>query len=154
MMGTLFEKVYDRALMVIEDYKLNKLAEQDYEAFLLYLQGTLERSIPDFTSCNTDLSYNEVEDENGNMVMAFDNELSNKEINILSSIMVYNWFSRKVQDVTQFQGHLSNKEFKAHSEANNLKEKSEYLDRLREKYNQDIVDYQVEAMDSYLNIIV
>lgn len=153
-MGTLFEKVYDRALMVIEDYKLNKLAEQDYEAFLLYLQGTLERSIPDFTSCNTDLSYNEVEDENGNMVMAFDNELSNKEINILSSIMVYNWFSRKVQDVTQFQGHLSNKEFKAHSEANNLKEKSEYLDRLREKYNQDIVDYQVEAMDSYLNIIV
>lgn len=153
-MGTLFEKVYDRALMVIEDYKLNKLAEQDYEAFLLYLQGTLERSIPDFTSCNTDLSYNEVEDENGNMVMAFDNELSNKEVNILSSIMVYNWFSRKVQDVTQFQGHLSNKEFKAHSEANNLKEKSEYLDRLREKYSQDIVDYQVEAMDSYLNIIV
>lgn len=153
-MGTLFEKVYDRALMVIEDYKLNKLAEQDYEAFLLYLQGTLERSIPDFTSCNTDLSYNEVEDENGNMVMAFDNELSNKEVNILSSIMVYNWFSRKVQDVTQFQGHLSNKEFKAHSEANNLKEKSEYLDRLREKYSQDIVDYQVETMDSYLNIIV
>lgn len=153
-MGTLFEKVYDRALMIIEDYKLNKLAEQDYEAFLLYLQGTLERSIPDFTSCNTDLSYNEFEDENGNMVMAFDKELSNKEINILSSIMVYNWFSRKVQDVTQFQGHLSNKEFKAHSEANNLKEKSEYLDRLREKYNQDIVDYQVEAIDSYFNIIV
>lgn len=153
-MGTLFEKVYDRALMIIEDYKLNKLAEQDYEAFLLYLQGTLERSIPDFTSCNTDLSYNEVEDENGNMVMAFDKELSNKEINILSSIMVYNWFSRKVQDVTQFQGHLSNKEFKAHSEANNLKEKSEYLDRLREKYNQDIVDYQVEAIDPYFNIIV
>lgn len=153
-MGTLFEKVYDRALMIIEDYKLNKLAEQDYEAFLLYLQGILERSIPDFTSCNTDLSYNEVEDENGNMVMAFDKELSNKEINILSSIMVYNWFSRKVQDVTQFQGHLSNKEFKAHSEANNLKEKSEYLDRLREKYNQDIVDYQVEAIDPYFNIIV
>lgn len=153
-MGTLFEKVYDRALMIIEDYKLNKLAEQDYEAFLLYLQGTLERSIPDFTSCNTDLSYNEVEDKNGNMVMAFDKELSNKEINILSSIMVYNWFSRKVQDVTQFQGHLSNKEFKAHSEANNLKEKSEYLDRLREKYNQDIVDYQVEAIDPYFNIIV
>ena len=133
---------------------MGTLFEKDYEAFLLYLQGTLERSIPDFTSCNTDLSYNEVEDENGNMVMAFDNELSNKEINILSSIMVYNWFSRKVQDVTQFQGHLSNKEFKAHSEANNLKEKSEYLDRLREKYNQDIVDYQVEAMDSYLNIII
>ena len=114
-MGTLFERVYDRALIIIEDYKLNRLAQEDYESFLLYLQGNLERSIPDFTSCNTDLSYEEVDDDDGNKVMAFVNDLSSKEINILSSIMVYNWFSRKVNDVTQFQGHLNNKEFKAHS---------------------------------------
>lgn len=154
-MGTLFERVYDRALIIIEDYKLNRLAEEDYESFLLYLQGNLERSIPDFTSCNTDLSYEEVEDDDGNKVMAFVNDLSSKEINILSSIMVYNWFSRKVNDVTQFQGHLNNKEFKVHSEAQNLKEKSEYLDRLREKFNQDITDYQLEDVSaSYQNLIV
>lgn len=154
-MGTLFDRVYDRALIIIEDYKLNRLAEEDYESFLLYLQGNLERSIPDFTSCNTDLSYEEVEDDDGNKVMAFVNDLSSKEINILSSIMVYNWFSRKVNDVTQFQGHLNNKEFKVHSEAQNLKEKSEYLDRLREKFNQDITDYQLEDVSaSYQNLIV
>lgn len=154
-MGTLFEKVYDRALVIIKDYKLDNLAQSDYEAFLLYLQGILERSIPDFTSCNTDLSYQEFEDDNGEKVMAFVQELSNKEINILSSIMVYNWFTRQTNDVTQFQGHLSNKEFKAHSEANNLKEKSEYLDRLREKYNQDIVDYEIDSIPySPLNLIV
>lgn len=154
-MGTLFDRVYDRALIIIEDYKLNRLAEEDYESFLLYLQGNLERSIPDFTSCNTDLSYEEVEDDDGNKVMTFVNDLSSKEINILSSIMVYNWFSRKVNDVTQFQGHLNNKEFKAHSESQNLKEKSEYLDRLREKFNQDITDYQLEDVSaSYQNLIV
>lgn len=154
-MGTLFDRVYDRALIIIEDYKLNRLAEEDYESFLLYLQGTLVRSIPDFTSCNTDLSYEEVEDEDGNKVMSFVNDLSSKEINILSSIMVYNWFSRKVNDVTQFQGHLNNKEFKVHSEAQNLKEKSEYLDRLREKFNQDITDYQLDDVSvSYRNLIV
>lgn len=154
-MGTLFDRVYDRALIIIEDYKLNRLAEEDYESFLLYLQGNLERSIPDFTSCNTDLSYEEVEDDDGNKVMAFVNDLSSKEINILSSIMVYNWFSRKVNDVTQFQGHLNNKEFKVHSESQNLKEKSEYLDRLREKFNQDITDYQLEDVSaSYQNLIV
>lgn len=153
-MGTLFERVYDRALIIIEDYKLNRLAQEDYESFLLYLQGNLERSIPDFTSCNTDLSYEEVDDD-GNKVMAFVNDLSSKEINILSSIMVYNWFSRKVNDVTQFQGHLNNKEFKAHSESQNLKEKSEYLDRLREKFNQDITDYQLDDVStSYQNLIV
>ncbi len=154
-MGTLFERVYDRALIIIEDYKLNRLAQEDYESFLLYLQGNLERSIPDFTSCNTDLSYEEVDDDDGNKVMAFVNDLSSKEINILSSIMVYNWFSRKVNDVTQFQGHLNNKEFKSHSEGQNLKEKSEYLDRLREKFNQDITDYQLEDVSaSYQNLIV
>lgn len=145
-MGTPFEAVYDRALVLIEDYKLNKLAQEDYESFLLELQGILERSVPDFTSCNTDLSYGEIVDENGEKSMSFIQDLSNKEINILSSIMVYNWFAKKVNDVTQFQGHLSDKEFKAHSEANNLKEKSEYLDRLREKYNQDIVDYEIDLI--------
>ena len=62
--------------------------------------------------------------------------------------MVYNWFSGKINDVTQFQGHLNNKEFKAHSEAANLKEKSEYLDRLREKINQDEVDYQLMNLNA------
>lgn len=155
-MGTLFEQVYDRALIIIEDYKLNALANNDYEAFLLHLQGILERSIPYFVPCNTDLSYSEIVDPvDGETKMAFDNELSTQEINILSSIMVYNWFSNKVNDVTQFQGHLNNKEFKAHSEASNLKEKSEYLDRLREKYSQDITDYQLLTLSSSpINLIV
>lgn len=155
-MGTPFEEVYDRALMIIEDYKLNALAISDYEAFLLHLQGILERSIPYFTPCNTELSYDKfIDEEVGEERMAFNKVLSTQEINILSSIMVYNWFSKKVNDVTQFQGHLNNKEFKVHSEAQNLKEKSEYLDRLREKYSQDITDYQLATLpDSPLALLV
>ena len=155
-MGTLFEKVYDRALIIIEDYRLDALARNDSEAFLLHLQGILERSIPYFTPCNTDLSYSKFLDPIDNEEkMAFDNVLSEQEINILSSIMVYNWFSRNINDVTQFQGHLNNKEFKSHSEAQNLKEKSEYLDRLREKYSQDITDYQLSSLpNSPISLIV
>lgn len=155
-MGTLFEKVYDRALIIIEDYRLDALARNDYKAFLFHLQGILERSIPYFTPCNTDLSYSKFLDPIDNEEkMAFDNVLSEQEINILSSIMVYNWFSRKINDVTQFQGHLNNKEFKSHSEAQNLKEKSEYLDRLREKYSQDITDYQLSSLpNSPISLIV
>ena len=155
-MGTLFEEIYDRALVIIEDYRLNALAVNDYEAFLTHLQGILERSIPYFTPCNIDLTYSkEVDPDTSEEVMAFKETLNNMEINILSSIMVYNWFSRKVNDVTQFQGHLNNKEFKTHSEASNLKEKSEYLDRLREKFNQDITDYQLASIPSApINLII
>lgn len=137
-MGTPFEDVYDRALITIVDYKLNSLAQSDYTSFLLYMQGILVKSIPDFDECFTSLDY-----DLSLIEPSFENYLSNKEINILADIMVYNWFSGKINDVTQFQGHLNNKEFKSHSEAQNLKEKSEYLDRLREKYKQSIIDYQV-----------
>lgn len=140
-MGTPFETIYDRALIIIEDYKLDKLAKYHYDVFLLYLENILIKAIPDFTSPLVELSY-DIEKK------VFNNTLSSKEINILASIMVMNWFSRKINDVTQFQGHLNNKEFKAHSEASNLKEKSEYLDRLNEKHKQDIVDYEIQNLES------
>jgi len=149
LMATSFEVVYDRALTTIVDYKLDALAQSDYNNFLLYLQGILMRAIPDFNECFTDLSYDVTLE-----TPSFTNNLSNKEINILAEIMVYDWFSGKINDVTQFQGHLNNKEFKVHSEAQNLKEKSEYLDRLREKYRQDITDYQLINISniSYFNV--
>lgn len=137
-MATSFETIYDRALVTIGDYKLDALAQADYEAFLLHLQGILERAVPDFTLCEQSLDY-----DTASTPPAFTSTLNNKEINILAELMVYNWFSGKINDVTQFQGHLNNKEFKAHSEGANLKEKSEYLDRLREKIAQDEVDYQL-----------
>jgi predicted SAM-dependent methyltransferase len=137
-MATNFDTIYDRALVTIKDYQLDALAQADYEAFLLHLQGILERAVPDFTLCNSDLSY-----DTENTPPSFVSALNNKEVNILAELMVYNWFEGKINDVTQFQGHLNNKEFKSHSEGANLKEKSERLDRLREKIDQDIVDYQL-----------
>ena len=137
-MATNFDTIYDRALVTIKDYQLDALAQADYEAFLLHLQGILERAVPDFTLCSQSLDY-----DTESTPPAFTSTLNNKEINILAELMVYNWFSGKINDVTQFQGHLNNKEFKSHSEGANLKEKSEYLDRLREKIAQDIVDYQL-----------
>lgn len=146
-MGTPFDTVYDRALTTIRDYKLDKLAKADYESFILYWQSILEISVPDFTSCFTSLDYDIT-------ARAFNENLSNKEINILAKIMVAGWFTGQVQDVVQFQLHLSNQEFKHYAEGQNLKEKSEYLDRLREKYNQDMVDYEITNIDKipYFNV--
>lgn len=142
-MATSFETVYDRALITIDDYQLNALAQADYEAFLLHLQGILERAIPDFTVCHNDLSY-----DTESTPVAFVATLNNKEINILAELMVYNWFDGKINDVTQFQGHLNNKEFNSRPEGANLKEKSERLDRLREKINQDMVDYELSDLSA------
>ena len=70
-----------------------------------------------------------------------------QEKNILADLMVIEWFTSKIQDVTQFQGSLSTREFKKFSEANNLKVKSEYKNRLIENVEQAITDYQVAHLE-------
>ena len=45
---TPFTDIYDLAVMDIKDYKLDKLAESDFNSFLLYLEGILVRAIYSF----------------------------------------------------------------------------------------------------------
>ena len=42
---TPFSNIYDRALVLIQDYKLDSLANKDYASFLLFMKGLLENSI-------------------------------------------------------------------------------------------------------------
>ncbi len=103
-MGTSFDTIYDRALITIQDYHLDELATSDNAAFLLYWQSILIISVPYFDHCLTSLDYDIT-------TGAFTATLSEKEINILAEIMVYNWFSSKTQNVTQFELKLTNRDF-------------------------------------------
>lgn len=148
-MGTLFEEIYDYSLSVINDYKLNELAKKDYEAFLLYWETILINVIPEFDGCLKSLEYEYVEiqvNEDKKRIPVFIETLENKEKSILGKLMVICWFTGKIQDVTQFQGSLSTREFKKFSEANNLKQKSVYLDGLITKCEQEITDYQLRHL--------
>lgn len=153
-MGTRFEEIYDLALVVIQDYKLDNIYKTNPEVFYTFMRGLLTVGIPDFNGCLNDLSYNyeEIETLNEGQTIKvkryyFNNELTPKEKTILSKIVVYNWFKGKVQDVRQFELHLSTRDFQIKSEANNLKEKSTYLDKLKEDYLQEINEYQSANLD-------
>jgi len=145
-MGTSFNTIYDRALMVIDDYHLNELAQTNTTSFIKFWQGILMLSVPLFIQCENDLTYDVAEE-------SFNSTLTEMEINILSEIMVLNWFEGKTNIVSQFELKLTNREFKTYSESANLKEKRNYLNRLREKYRQDIEDYQLspENFESIFN---
>ena len=95
----------------------------------------LGRAIPKFYNCNknifaTDLSSGE-----------FPCELDLQEKDILSELMVLSWLDQVVSDIRQINLHVTDSDFKLYSEAENLKQKSEYSDRLREKASQDMVNY-------------
>ena len=143
-MGTSFETVYDRALITIQDYHLDNVAKNNYNAFVEYLEGMLIMSVPYFDKCMQSLDYDLTS-------KTFNSTLTNKEINILAEIMVTTWFTSKVQDVVQYELKLTNREFKTFSESQNFKVKMQYLDELREKYSQDVNQYSL-SKDSFSKI--
>lgn len=134
-MGTSFDDIIDLALISIRDYKLDKLYNLSKDAFIKYCDGFLIQAIPNFTQCKQSLDY----DIN---TREFLNDLTILEKNILADFWVIEWFKKETQDSIQLANKLQvSSAFTTHSPAQNLKEKSEYLDRLREKVYQKITDY-------------
>ncbi len=134
---TPFSDIYDLFLVMVTDYKLDRLYDQSQDDFLTYLKGFLIPAITKFTNCKQKLSYGTDIDGIDN----FDNNLTDSEKNIIAELMSIQWLNKEINNVTQYNLHLNDTDFKHYAEANNLKEKVAHRDGLREIYNQDMVDY-------------
>lgn len=136
---TPFSEIYDLFLTNVKDYKIDKLytlgGDED-SPFFNYLKGFLVKAIPNFTNCVKDL-----DDITSSTPTSFTSTLSGLEKNILSDLMTYEWFIKEVNDVTQFNLTLSDTDFKHFSEAQNLREKQEKADRMREMAEQKMTVY-------------
>ena len=156
---TAFTDVYDNALVVMQDYKLDKLADTNYNAFLVFMKGLLKTGIPFFTCCLNSLAYEDVEeteiDVNGNEVTVintyFTADLTAKEISILAMCIVYQWFKRDVNDARLYRQKLNTRDFKTESSYQSLQKRSEYLDKLKEQVCQEIQNYQIDNLDALAN---
>lgn len=141
-MPTSFDEIIDLALTLIDDYKLVKLYNQSQTKFLAYCDSLLIAAIPNFFRCNQSLDYT-------TDTRQFNNQLTSSEISILADLWVVEWFKKETQDSKKINALLqSSGSFKSHSAAQNLKEKSSYLDELREKVEQKMTNYQLQNIDS------
>lgn len=130
-------------LTTIADYKIEKLYKTSVPEFKAYCDVFLIQAINNFIDCEQDLTYNLSN-------RAFIADLTPLEISILADYWGIAWMTRNVQDATQISLKLtSTGGFETHSEAQNLKEKSSWLDRLRERVEQKITQYQLLDSDSY-----
>ena len=150
-----FKDVLDRVYTTLfTDYKLDNLIQVDEQAFYDFLGGFLCNSIDMFDGCLSDLSYHEIEEtteKDGEFVIVtnyvFDNELTSKEIYILSLGVALGWYKKQLDDVTQFKLHLSNKDFKSYSEQQNLQRRLERLGAMEEDFSEEIQKYQITNLD-------
>lgn len=153
---TAFTEIYDRALTTMQDYKLDKLAEVNYDAFLLFMKSLLKSGIPFFNCCLNSLAYEDIEeielDDNNEEITVvntyFTSDLTEKEQSILAMCLVYEWFKRDVNDARQYRQKLSTRDFKTESSYQSLQKRSEYLDKMKEQICQEVQNYQIENMDA------
>lgn len=140
-MGTQLAEVYDIFMQTVTDYRLIDLFNSSQEDFENYLQAWLEFSITEFEDiCTQSLNFNDIS-------KTFDLDLSRKNKNILARLMMKYWLLKEVNNITQLNLHVTDRDFRVASEAQNLREKSNYLNAIKEDCSQMLQDYSFATND-------
>lgn len=108
---TEFSEIYGLFLSNIHDYSILQLPDEDITEFLDLL---LKKAIPLFDTCRVDLS--------DRTSVAFNQKLSDTEVDILVSYMMVSYLRPTILNTTNTQKELTDREFRSYSQANHLKE--------------------------------
>ena len=135
MGNTKISDIYKMFLLTIQDYRIKKMFIDSPEVADDLMQNFLMDAVSKFINCSKQI--NELDFEND----TFFCELDIQEKTIIKDLMVIAWMNWNVNDITQMNWSLNDNDFRHFSEEKNLREKSEYADRLREKVSQDMVNY-------------
>lgn len=139
-MATALREVFDLFLMTVTDYRLNHLFDTSEEDFETYLEGFLNFAIAEFTMCDQDLNYDTT-------YKVFSDTLSQTNKVILATLMMKYWLRKLVNDVTQINLHITDRDFKVASEAMNLREKAARYRDVQEECSQMLIDYAYKRND-------
>jgi len=141
-MGTPFTEIYDRFLVMTNDYKIDdKFKAGDDEIALKYLEGMLMSAMPLFQEYLYDKTLGE-----------FIDILSVTEQNILANCMVEVWFFKEINNATAMASLLQGRDKKNESQATFLDKKRAYLSTLVERRDQLVETYQIEKIKKTLEV--
>jgi hypothetical protein len=139
-MATTLSEVYDLFMLTVTDYRLNHLFDASQYEFENYLQAWLEFAITEFHICNQDLNFD-------NDTKTFPDTLTRENKVILATLMMKYWLQKNVNDITQMNLHVTDRDFRVASEAMNLREKAIYLNHVKETCSQMLSDYGYKHND-------
>lgn len=140
-MSTPFSNIIDKALIVIRDYSLDALYENDEDTFESIMQSYMIKGVPRFTECLQDLSYDLT-------TQTFSSDLTDIETDILADYTVISWYEANLNDVLEYKEALQDREFKRLATGQNLKPRQEYLTMLYTRVKQNTTNYLWANWDS------
>lgn len=135
---TAFSEVFDNFMMLVNDYRLNQLYNSSVPNFEVYLSGFLLPAITDFKNCNQSLAYSS---------STFAETLTEENIKILSLLMKKYWLTKEIDDISQMNLHVTDRDFRVYSESQNMREKQNRLILEKESLSQILVDYGLDNVD-------
>lgn len=153
-MTTPSSTVNDRFLARIRDWRIDSLYNTSGStAMNEYLEPFLMDASDEFSDfCDQDLTYV----VSGSATEGyFAADLSNRNIALLSKMMIKYWMQKNVSDVLQMSNHVTDRDFKSFSSAQNLKAKQDYLCEIKEEISQDLINYayKIASWDNWNNQI-
>jgi hypothetical protein len=140
MTGTPLSEVFDLFMQTVTDYRLITLLETSESDFENFLQAWLIFSINDFYVCDQSLVYD-------GTTKVFTDTLTADNKVILATLMMKYWLQKLVNDVTQMNLHITDRDFKIASESQNLREKTAHLNIVKEQCSQLLNDYAYRKND-------
>lgn len=107
---TLYNEIFTLFINKINDYQLLSMEETDIEDICcLYLKSAVTK----FKKCKTKLT----RDDNA---MVFLHTLSDEEKEILANLLMIEWLTPKIQNITNLKQYMGDTDFKFFSQANHL----------------------------------
>ena len=143
-MATTASEIYDLFMLTVTDYRLTTLFNESVDDFETYLESFLKFAITDFVVCDQALVYDDTTN-----VFSVDLESYNKTI--LAKLMMKAWLQKEVNNITQMSLHVTDRDFRVASEAANLREKSAYLNTVKEDVSQLLIDYGYRKSADWTN---
>jgi hypothetical protein len=108
---TPYSSVYNFFLSKITDYSFLKITQTDLEDLLLvYLQTAVSK----FDNCKVDLS------DRDDFVKTFNQNLTDKEVDIIATLMVVEYLRPKVVTSELYKISMSDPDYKLYSQANHI----------------------------------
>lgn len=140
MANTSLSEVYDLFMATVTDYRLIDLFNTSESDFEDYLQPFLDYAIVDFSVCDQSLIYDDTS-KLFNVVLTKENQI------VLATLMMKYWLQKTVNDITQMNLHVTDRDFKVASEAMNLREKVTALNVVKEQCSQLLNDYSYRRVN-------
>jgi hypothetical protein len=138
MAGTYFAEINDLFMQIVADYRLTALFNTSEADFNTFMEAWMQYAINDFSICDQSLAFSSAQ---------FTESLTVQNKIILATLMMKWWLQKNVNDITQMNLHVLDKDFKIASEAQNLREKVSYLNIIKEQCSQLLNDYGYSRVD-------